>query len=506
MRGRILEVLLLVGLGPGLAFAQAAEEEASPAPVASAPLSIREVLESVDRFHPMWLAITLERDRAEGQLISARGAFDTRVRGGGEVVPEGFYDRYTADLGIEQPTRLWGARLFGGYKIGRGDFPSYLGGEQTNKGGQVSGGVELPLLRDGATDASRTRLRSGELVRQAAEPQIELARISIVREASDSFWNWVAMGLNVDVEQRLLDAAEARQSQLGGRARRGAIPQIQLVDNERLIVDRRIRLRAAERDAQEAAIALSLFLRDERGRTSAPGVERLPADFPAERIWGDTQMEGDVTRARTEHPLLREFELRRQELEARYELERNRLLPDLRLRLSGSQDLGRSEGGIDTDGDFSRDSRDDFELKASLRLELPVLQREARGRAIALRAQLRRLELEQRLAGDRIEAEIRASMAALDAAFDQTTLARENLELATELERAEVRKLDLGSSDLIAVNIREVQAADAARALIFAQAAYFRSVARYRAALAAAGEPHPSDDALGWEPVRRSSG
>jgi outer membrane protein TolC len=461
------------------------------------PLELREVLDSVDRFHPLWLAVDLERERAEGELLAARGAFDTRLKAGGEGVPQGYYDRYTADLGIEQPTRLWGSRFFGGYRIGRGDFPSYLGGLETNKAGEVRAGVEVPLLRGGITDAARTDLRRGEIGRQAAEPRIELARLEIVRDASESFWTWVAMGLNVEVERRLLAAAEKRQEQLSGRADRGAIPRIQLVDNERLIVDRRIRLRSAERDAQEAAIALSLFLRDERGRTSQPSPERLPSDFPAERLWEAEQMRRDIERARTAHPALRAFALQRSELEARYDLERNGLLPDLRLKVEGSQDLGRSEGGIDTKGSFASDSKDDTEVKASLRLELPVAQRRARGRVIALRAQMRRLDLEARLARDRIEAEVRAAMADLSAAFDQTVLARENLDLAQELERAEVRKLMLGSSDLIAVNIREVQAADAARALIFAQAAYFRSVARYRAAMAAVGAPHPSDTLAG---------
>ncbi|MGH0037882.1 MAG: TolC family protein [Myxococcota bacterium] len=486
-----------VWVGALIALAASARAQSVPdrAAVAapSAPLELREVLESVDRFHPLWLAVELERERAEGELLAARGAFDTRLRAGGEGVPQGYYDRYTADLGIEQPTRLWGSRFFGGYRIGRGDFPSYLGGLETNKAGELRAGVEVPLLRGGFTDAARTALRQGEIGRRAAEPRIELARLEIVRDASDSFWSWVAMGLNVEVETRLLVAAQTRQEQLSGRADRGAIPRIQLVDNERLIVDRRIRLRGAERDAQEAAIALSLFLRDERGRTSLPGRERLPSDFPAERLWGAEQMRSDIERARTSHPALRRLALRRSEIEARYELERNGLLPDLRLKLEGSRDLGRSEGGIDTDGSFASDSRDDTEVKASLRLELPVAQRRARGRVLALRAQLRRLDLEARLARDRIEAEVRTAMSDLSAAFDQTVLARKNLDLARELERAEVRKLMLGSSDLIAVNIREIQTADAARALIFAQAAYFRSVARYRAAMAAAGEPHPSD-------------
>ena len=75
-------------------------------------------------------------------------------------------------------------------------------------------------------------------------------------------------------------------------------------------------------------------------------------------------------------------------------------------------------------------------------------------------------------------------MAALQAAFDQSRLARKNYDLAARLQLGEERKFELGSSNLIDVNIREIQTADAARALVFAQAAYFRSIARYEAAIA----------------------
>lgn len=461
------------------------------------PLDLQQVLASVDRAYPLLLAMEAERERAEGALLEARGSFDTRLRAEGKGVPQGTYDRWTADVGVEQPTRLWGSDLFGGYRIGRGDFPSYLGGEKTNKGGEVRAGIEVPILKDGPTDEARTRLRTREIGRRAVEPKIEIRRISIEREASDAFWSWVAMGLNVDVERRLLATAEARRDQLEGRAARGAIPRIQLTDNERLIVDRRIRLRGAERDAQEAALALSLFLRDQRGEAMAPGRDRLPSDFPGERIWKEEQLLRDIAWAQDRHPVVREFRLRQAELEAQLELERNALLPDLRLRVEGSQDLGASSGGIDTKGRLDDDPKDETEVKAGLRLELPVLQRKARGRVLELRARMRRLDHEARFAKDRIEAEIRSAMAALSAAFDQTVLARENLALASELERAEGRRLMLGSSDLIDVNIREVQTADAARALIFAQAAYFRSLARYRAAMAASGVPHPSDEVIG---------
>lgn len=454
---------------------------------AEGTLVLGEVLESVQRTYPPLLAARVERELAEAALIEARGGFDTRLKGSGLAAPTEFYDRYTGNLGIEQPTRLWGSRLFAGYRVGRGDFPSYLGGDKTNESGELRAGIEIPLLKDGAVDARRTKLRTAELGRQAADPRIEIQRIEMMRSASEAYWSWVARGRNVDVQRELLETAEDRRNQYERRAARGAIPRIEVRDNERLIVDRKIRLRGAKRDALEAAITLSLFLRDDEEEPVIPDRERLPRDFPDERIWGEEKLAQDIERALRSHPILRELELERSELEARLALDRNALLPDLRLEIEGSKDFGTSSSGIDTSGRLSNDPKDDTAVKARLRLDVPVLQRAARGRVQSTRAELIRLGHRAGFARDQIGASIRRAMASLEAAYDQTRLARERRDLSLELRNAEERKLELGSSNLIDVNIREIQAADAASDLIFAQTAYFQALARYKEAIAASG-------------------
>jgi outer membrane protein, heavy metal efflux system len=449
------------------------------------PLSLEDVLASVDETYPLLLAIRQELELTNGEFLAAQGSFDSRLFARGEAAPTGYYDRYTTDLGIEQPTRLWGSRLYAGYRLGRGDFPADLGGVKTNESGEVRAGLEIPLLKDGFIDAARTQLRASEIRRRSAEPRIEVRRLDIVKQASEAYWNWVAMGRNVDVERRLLATAEDRRSQLEGRAAQGAIPAIQVLDNERLIVDREIRLRGAERDALEAAVNLGLFLRDESGLMQIPAPNRLPREFPAEDFWDDDRLTADIERASDRHPVMRELALRRDALLASLALNRNALLPDVRVGVEGSKDLGRSAAGIETNGNFSNNPKDDTEVKATLRFEVPALQRAARGRVTSNRAELIRLEHETRYARDSIEAEIRRAMASLQAAFDQSRLAHRNHELATKLQRGEERKLALGSSNLIDVNIRELQTADAGRALVFAQAAFFRALARYDAAIAA---------------------
>ena len=173
------------------------------------PLELSQVLASVDESYPLLLAVEQELELTGGDLLAARGGFDSRLFARGETAPTGYYDRYTTDLGIEQPTRIWGSRFYGGYRLGRGDFPADLGGVKTNEDGELRAGLEIPLLKDGYVDAARTNLRASEIRRRGAEPRIEIRRLEIVRQASDAYWNWIAMGLNVDVERHLLGAAEA---------------------------------------------------------------------------------------------------------------------------------------------------------------------------------------------------------------------------------------------------------------------------------------------------------
>ncbi len=448
------------------------------------PLGLEEVLASVDAHYPLLEAARALRVVAAGSLRSAEGSFDTRLVGEGDLRQLGFYDNYSGEGLVEQNTRLWGTRFFGGYRIGRGDFPSYEGGRQTDRAGEIRGGLELPLLRGRGIDDARARLRRARLDLRRAEPEIELERIAFLRDGTVAYWTWLASGLRVGVARELLDVAEERQDQFERRVAKGVLPSIDLVDNERLIVDRRMGLLGAERDAEQAALALSLFLRDVDGEPTVPGPERLPPDFPPEEGPDRISLEADLERARSAHPLLRSLGLRRERLEVELELARNDRLPAVDLLVEGSRDYGPSKAGISSEGSFSSDPRSQTELKAQIRLELPIQRREARGRAAVASAEISRLEHRERFSRERIEAQIRQALTAVEAAYAQTEAARSNLELARTLESAEERKLTLGTSNLIDVNIREVQAADAALALIRTQAAYFRAQADYRAAVA----------------------
>ena len=473
MRGRITAWLM------GLLVSSAAH---------ATPLTLDEVLASAEARFPLLEAARLEADALRFERMEARGAFDARVSVAGDLRLEGFYENYAGTSELELPTRLWGLRLYGRYRYGEGDFGSYDGARLTDDQGEAAVGVALPLLRGGATDPQRAAIDDAAQRSAAFAPGFTLERVRLERDASLAYWDWVAAGRKVEIAETLLGVADARQDQIARRVDRGADPEILLDDNRRLVIERRGRLRGAERDFRQAALRLSLFLRAEDGTPRVVGRDALPSAFPEETPTDAMDLDADLETVRRAHPELQRIAIDRERLEIALRLARNELLPAVDLAVEGSRDFGDPRPGIDETGKLSADPRGDTEIKATVRFEIPIQRREARGRVGVARIRLAQLEQRERFLSERIVAEIRQAIEALDAAFDQTGQARENFELAERLRRAEMRKLEFGLSNLIDVNIREVQAATAARELVDAQAAYFRAVADYDARVANAPE------------------
>ncbi len=496
MRGRLRRIPLAASLVASVAFGGSeahaessavggsgmhAESSASGVP---AQLSLEDVLRSADENFPLLQAMRLEGEARAFAEREALGAFDTSLGMAGDLRPEGFYENYGGSAYVDQPTRWWGSRFYARYRYAEGDFPSYEGGRQTDGSGEVRLGVDLPLLRGGPIDRSRLALRAARIDQQRFTPELRLARVQVLRDASVSFWEWVAAGQIVEITEALLRVADERQSQIEGRVARGGEAAINLDDNARLVVERRALLLGAERDFEQAAIRLSLFWRDEMGRPRLPDPTSLPTVFPAEIPVDRAAIARDLEEARKRHPMLEELAFQREKLALEVRLARNELLSDLDLVVEGARDFGNSRPGIDETGKRSSAPRGESEVKALVRFEIPVQRRAARGRLGRAEIRLAQLDRRVQFAAEQVIAEAGLAVEALEAAYLQTAAARENARLAERLRRAEARKLAAGLSNLIDLNIRETQAATAERDLVRAQQAYFKAVADYEARIA----------------------
>ncbi len=451
-----------------------------PIPVHAAstqePLKLDDVIDSVIASYPLQQSAMFGRNIAQGDLLAANGEFDLKLKADTLNMPQGFYENYRQSVGAEQPL-FGGGSVFGGYRIGTGDFPTYYGERATKLGGEFKAGVTVPLAQNRTIDDRRAGVwRNGWEV-QSVEPEIQAQLIEFVQVASIAYWNWVAAGQFVQITEDLLKNATERNDGLRTRVDKGDAPAIELTDNQRLIVSRRTKLIDARRKFQQSAYKLSLFLRDESGQPRVIDESHLPREFPPADDPSRHNLDADIQAAIANRPELRALAIRREQLNIDLANAQNLSLPQVDAVLVGSQDVGNP-------ADPKKDDKSPFELEAGLIASVPLQRSKARGKSQAVEGKLAQLQAKTQFTQEKIVAEVQSASAALNAAYQQLEQAHQSLDLARQLEAAERRKFDLGDSNLLLVNLREQATADAAVTEVEARLNYFDAKADYRAALA----------------------
>lgn len=417
-------------------------------------LELADVLASVRAHHPR-IGESLARQRgAEFEQLRARGNFDPVLSAQGKVTTNGYYELRRGDVELRQPTGLWGAQFFAGYRIGlgaEGRYPTYYS-DETLSGGEVRAGVEVPLWRDGPLDPARAEVRRAGHSRRAAEQHVATTRLELDIDATRAYWQWVAAGQRARIARDLLALAERRDVFLKRRAERGAVPQFDVTDNRRMVIERSEQWIAARRSLEEAAFRLSLFLRDARGGPLIPREESVPRDPPPLPAAGP-KAEDVLGRVLACHPALVRVRAELAAVRVDQELAESRVAPELTARVQLSRDMGPVERNPSLQGNV---------VDAGLRFSLPLLLRGDRGRAGMAQARVLEKKSELEWLEDRIRAALFDAASQLDAATRRASTSGELVDVSEELAAGERRRFESGDGQLLFVNLREQAAADAA--------------------------------------------
>lgn len=445
-------------------------QEATPKAAAQDTLTLERLQRSLDQWHP-----EIERQRAlikqaQAAQLEAQGSFDTSLGA------KGFWNPWAKnygwlDLGIKQPTPLWGATIEAGWRIGLGAIPVYkLDYDTVSPGGELYAAVAVPLWRDGPIDARRLKIAQTDLKTEGARQEMRLARQNLGLEAVEAYFKWVETGLSWQIELELLKLATDRNEGLIDRVRRGDLAEISLVDNQRAIYKRRGSAASAERKFIESSLKLSIYWRDGQGQPLLPMQAQLPpleslapAPIPTSALPRDADA---ATRAR---PELRALALKQRQLQAERDWANNQLAPQVDLQAGVTKSLVPET--------FNADSKS--ELFLGLQVQLYLQQSKARGQRDQAEAGLLELDAKGRLTRDKLVTELSALHAAQRIAYEQREQAKLELEAALRLEEAERERLSLGDSTWLIVNIREQNSADAAKRLVQYQTDYAEARARY---------------------------
>jgi outer membrane protein TolC len=440
----------------------------------ASPLPVTEVIASIHKSFPLLEAACSEYQIAEGNQTAASGAFDTRLRAASENGPLGFYETYRNSAGLARPL-FQGGDVFGGYRVGRGDFQPWYLERETNDGGEFSGGIRVPLLRNREIDDRRAELWKRNYELERVQPNVRQQLILFVRDGSVVYWEWIAAGRRYEIGKQALLLAEQRNDQLKRRVETGDLEPPVLQDGLRAIAERESRLIDLRRKLDQAAIKLSMYFRDSTGQPLVVENSRL-AGFPEPEALPDDQLGSDIPLAMATRPELAVIDADLQSLRVELAESANDLLPQLDALIAGSQDVGAP----------ASDKRDKspFELETGLFLDVPLQRRLGTGKSQAAAGKLMQLAAKRKFAVDKITTEVQSAFVAMAAARERLGKARESLRLAEELAGVERRKFELGESELLSVALREQFAIEAAASEADALLEYYVARSDYNAALA----------------------
>ncbi len=425
-----------------LTFASSQKAQAEPR-----SLELIEVLRSASEMHPEIDVAEAGLEEARQGLRMARGAFDLELWAEGGYAPLGKYEKPRAAAGLRQPTAISGIELWTSYENGA-DFAPYDGALVTSEAGRASLGIVLPLLQGRSIDEGRMGKAISELQLVVAEEQRRQARASILADAAGAWWKWVITGQKLEAFRQLLAQAEERRRFLEEQVAVGALPRVELIDNQRLLSTRRAKLSALELEFRQLSLELGMYRRDDASQPRPARDEELP-ELPSigpPRAVGVENFDDELARA----PGLRIYGLSIDVIERQLALAENKQLPKLDLEVFSSRSFGQPRPYSALDSSVTETA-----VGGKLKLAWDVQRREARGKAGILRTKRSMLEAKRRLLEDQLALSVQSQLASLRAQYEVATLSREATVGARDVSSAERESFEMGQSSVLSVNLRE---------------------------------------------------
>lgn len=406
------------------------------------PLELAYVLKETSTRVPLILEAQEKRRAAQAELQASDGAFDTKIKAKTMNQFENKYDNQQWEARLEQQTSFQGLSLYAGQRQGTGLYPVYDQKLETSSVGELFAGVDIPLLRNRDMDEPRLAREQARASSSMADIEWQQKSLDIAVKTGETYWKWVASGQKLRILEDWVRIAEDRQDLLQKKVKLGDVSAITLTDNERSLSKRQAELVKVRREFTSLAEELALYI-----GSSSLGLERVPLEL---ELSTDKTDQPPLTQ-RDSLPAFRWIKVQQQLLRQEERFARALRLPQLNLALEGARDMGRLPN-TQTDPDH---------LRAGLFLEIPIENNKGRGKVAQVDAKLRALQHRTTWLEREWQTRLEQNKIALNTTRQQLELQNREVDAASKMARAEVRRLQQGDSDVFILNLREQDEADA---------------------------------------------
>lgn len=452
-------------------------------PAASQSMQDTQVVFSLDNYlqwvvdyHPMARQANLLRDQAEAGLRIARGAFDPKWYADWQQKSFDGKNYYNlGESGIKLPTRI-GWEIKGAYQIASGDYINPENNLPAN--GQAILGLRIPLLQGMFTDQRRTALAQAKLMTGANEAARLNAINDLLQDAIKAYWDWALSSGQQEIARQAREVANIRLLGLRESFLAGDQPAIDTLETYIQLQTRMLELQQADLAMQNARLYLSNFLWGENETPLQLQENVIPQDLQslATEVLPIPSQDSLFQLLRQDHPILRQYQIKQEQLELERRLQVEMLKPrlDVEYNLLGN--------GLDFDG--APDENLLFQnYKIGLSAEFPLFLRKERGKLEMTDIKL--LDNQYSIQQKTLElgTKFNSYFNELNNLLEQIALYESISGNYLALLNAETVKFQLGESSIFLVNSRENKLIEAQLKLVELKAKYMKS--RYQVLWAA---------------------
>ncbi|WP_439585836.1 TolC family protein [Dyadobacter bucti] len=430
-------------------------------------LNAAQVMELVRKFHPVAIQAGIHINKAQADLVTARGGFDPVL--GAYVSRKRFegtnyYSRASPEIVI--PT-WYGIEVHSG-------IDNYTGERldpTMTKGQSAFLGVSVPLAQDLLMDKRRAFLKQARIFRSLADTEQRLVLNDLLMDVMDAYWQWVSyynqyliVQTNVAINTQRLDFV--RKSLLNGE--RAAIDTIETLAQLQSFQYQQNQYRLEFRNA---GLQLSAFLWKDTGEPyTLPETVIPPADWDNEQDIKDFDLDLSslLSAASQTHPQLRTYDFKLGALDIERKLKFQQLLPKADFRYNH---LSKGYNALASAGEYTIF---DNNYQYGFKFEIPLRLSAGRGEYKKVQLKIQETRLAQRQKQLDLEVKVRQYYNEFNTLRAQISLQNLNYANYQQLVEAEEVRFSNGESSLFLINSRENKALEARQKLIELKTKYFK--------------------------------
>ena len=408
-------------------------------------LTLTEFLNQVKQNHPVAKQAALLNRVAQAELLAAKGGFDPKLYGDYE---QKYFDskNYYAfgEYGVKVPT-WYGIELKGSYNTAEGNFVNPE--SKLPKQGQAVVGISLPLLQNLMLDERRANLFKAQQTQGLFKTERDNLTNDLAFEATQIYWKWAFYYQQTLIFNNALRIANERFNAIKTTFELGDRMAMDTLESFTQVQDRLVEYNNVQLAFQEATLKLATFLWANNAQplnNIKPFQPQILEDTPLSiNVLLTAEREKIIQNLMINHPILRGYEFKLNQLDIDRKLKQEKLKPKLNVNYNF---LGN---GFNWSNVFTDNYKWGIEFSTS------TLFRNERGNV-----QLANIKMENtRLFRDQKALELRNKLQQFfnetDNLQNQITLYRATVNNYQQLLLLENTRFELGESSFFLINSRE---------------------------------------------------